>query len=884
MEMQLIDADYFLIGNSPVVRLFGKTHAGNSVCALINDYRPYFFIESEIIPETIEGVRSIEKVEALIPEGYHKNKKSLFKITLTNPQDVPRIRDSLSQKGISSFEADILFKYRYMIDKGLRGMNWIRFDGTRINSTRAKCACYEATNINPIEREENAKLRYMAIDIECLTTGDRVPMANKDPIIMISFAFMPAYSGKNTFVLLAKPFSGNGAKGFSCEKDLLEEFLRIMDDYDPDVITGYNINTFDLPFILERLRKYKLPTNFGRADKNASILGMSQTFIIPGRVVVDPYPILKRDPWVKFLRYDLNTVSKELLGDTKHEVEYKEMEKLWNSNHRDLTRFVEYARKDAELSLRLVIEKGLLDKFFELAKISGLLLQDTFGGQTRRIETMLLHEFKRLSFVMPKLPNKEDMIKRTREREKKGLKGATVLEPYKGLHAEGCILVLDFKSLYPSIMRTYNISPDTVIVKETKEKYIESPTGARFINPETHKGIFPDILTKLTKTRSSIKKEMRQAKGNKKRILNAKQLALKDMSNSFYGYTGYTRARLYMIDVANSITAYGRKNLEKTKKLIEEKFPVKVIYADTDSAFVKTDIKNLDKVKALGEDISKYVTDSLPGKLELEFEKIYRTFLILSKKRYAGWKFEYNNGWQDGIDMKGIETVRRDWCPLVSEVMNEVLVTILKEGDLKKAIKTVQSVIEKLKNNEIPLEKLTIIKGITKKVDSYEGILPHIELARKLTRRNPLNAPKVGDRIGFVIIRGNQLLSKRAEDPKYATENGLSIDSNYYINSQLFPPIERIFSSVGVEKSEIFGEGRQTNLLTTNKKRNMKRDIDVEFSKKEKITVPVGGWEEFICESCNKSYRRMPLTGTCGCGGRLLISYHGNLGTKIMIK
>ena len=182
------------------------------------------------------------------------------------------------------------------------------------------------------------------------------------------------------------------------------------------------------------------------------------------------------------------------------------------------------------------------------------------------------------------------------------------------------------------------------------------------------------------------------------------------MSNSFYGYTGYIRARLYMMDVANSITSYGRMNLEKMKQIIEKNYSYRVIYADTDSAFVKTDIKNLDDAKALGEKISKDVTESLPGQLILEFEKIYRTFLILSKKRYAGWKFEYSDGWKDGIDMKGIETVRRDWCPLVSKVMNEVLVTILKEGDLKRAIEIVKEVVEKLRRNEVPMEDLTVVK------------------------------------------------------------------------------------------------------------------------------------------------------------------------------
>jgi DNA polymerase I len=386
----------------------------------------------------------------------------------------------------------------------------------------------------------------------------------------------------------------------------------------------------------------------------------------------------------------------------------------------------------------------------------------------------------------------------------------------------------------------------------------------------------------LLEARSETKKLMKTKTGDEKRILNATQLALKDMSNSFYGYTGYVRARLYMIDVANSITSYGRENLVKTKKLIEENFNVKVLYADTDSAFLKTNIKDLDEAKDLGEKIGKFVSEQLPGCLELAFEKTYRTFLILTKKRYAGWKFELtDDGWKDSIDMRGIETVRRDWCPLVSEVMNDVINIILKEGDVQKAIDKVKDVLNKLRKGEIPLEKLTIIKGITKSIDKYDGLLPHIELARKLLKRNPQEPPKIGDRLGFVIITGNQLLSKRAEDPLYVKKNNLQIDSDYYINNQVFPPLERIFNAVNVEKGEVFGSGRQASLgdIMSGTKKSRKHAIDLECKK-----VILEGWEEFMCQKCNKTYRRMPLQGICECGGEILISHNGSVGKKVVIK
>jgi len=1312
MKMQIIDIDYFLNNNKPVVRIFGKTEDGTSVCCMYDKLLPYFYIRLNGVSfdkaldemEKIKEIKDAQQVEKFIPFGYQKQKTKLVKVILLNPQDVPNIREKLLTLGIANevYEADIMFKYRFMVDNEIYGMQWVEIDAEPEQKTiKSKVRTYRINSLRPIEKQENTKLKYLAFDIECIPSDPKRPLdAKHDPIVMISISFSPEYKGQKDTVLIAKPYTSSDAKGFTNEKEMLEEFIRIVDSYDPDVLTGYNINSFDFPYIVERLKQNKIPANLGRADKDvfSRTYGITQEYVVTGRVVVDPYQILKRDPWVKFHRYDLNTVAKKLLNEEKIGVEYGEMAGMWNGGKEQLTRFIEYARKDAELSLKLVLNRRLLDKFFELSKISGLLLQDVFGGQTRRIEIMLLHEFRKREFVMPESPSGQVLQKRLRERKTNELKGATVLEPQKGLHAEGCIIVLDFKSLYPSIMRTYNISPDSVLLDRKDVQNIKchkSPAGAYFVDSSVYQGIFPYVLTKLLETRGTIKRLMKTKSGEEKRILNAKQLALKDISNSFYGYTGYVRARLYMIDVANSITGYGRDNIEMTKKLVEDNFDVKVVYGDsitrdrfvtllnnknfievknieelfeqhknrifktpdgkerilldgykaltinqetkeavwanikeiirhktnkkiyrvsqkfgetvvtedhsiitdnkgvleetrplqlrdrrmvkvenipetpkitridlyeflkdyvyeheykgriklarfqcddnyvwfgwanrkipikirrfmnidseefnalckligayiaegssstmetttrygcsiacsdikwlqelqeayqllfedggscivqssqgirelsygdkkilyedktyklqmmnslaaaifkvlcgqksynkkipgfmfhvpidkqnimlqhmlkgdgyieksrrysdryklnnfrydtkslnlasclsllltlhgkkhtikfrrnkkvyrittcskynnnlrttiseevydryvydlsvdgshmfvdacgqillhnTDSLFVKTTKINLDEVEALGKQISKFVTDNLPGYLELEFEKIYRTFLILSKKRYAGWKFERADGtWQDEIEMRGIETVRRDWCSLVSETMMEVLSIILKEGDLQKSIQCVKDILDKLRAGKIPLEKLTIIKGITQSLDTYKGILPHIELARKLAERNPYDPPKVGDRIGFVIVKGNQMLSKRAEDPRYVEENKIPIDSDYYIQSQLFPPIERIFSAVGIERSEVLGNGHQTRLgdMLLGRKRTMKHEINIDYSSKT-----LEGWEEFVCKKCSKSYRRMPLQGICECGGELLISYHGSVGGKISL-
>ncbi len=897
MRVQVLDADYIMNNNRPIVRLFGKKEDGSSVCLFYDGFYPYFYVRGDI--EQIKGilkeyngeVRAIEEVKAFPSMGFQPEPSTFYKITITTPSKTPEIRNKLESFGVRCYEADILFKYRFLIDFDINGMDWIEVDAKQVQSSISKVPTYEINNIKKVDVQENAPMRYLSFDIESFMKNEKIDDYVNNEIILISINFYPEYRGKKSLVLSARPIGGKDTIGLNDEKEMLQKFLDIIDDYDPDIITGYNIENFDIPFVIGRMKYFGIQPYLGRTiDKQAYVrkFAASSTASIIGRVVVDPYVIIKRDPYMKFIRYDLSTVAEALVGDKKMDVAHSEINDLWNGSPSDRSRLAEYCRKDSELALRIVIEKKLLDKFFELSKLSGVLLQDSMAGQTLRIETKIMHEFKKRNFIMMPKPSDSESRRREMEKKEKELKGATVLEPVTGLHADTCTVVLDFKSLYPSLIRTFNICPTTIILDKKYEKFPHhtSPVGAKFVEPDVRKGVIPHILGELLETRFAIKKAMKKEKDKKRHdFLNAKQLAIKIMANSFYGYMGYVRSRLYKIDIANSITSYGRENIQKTKRLVESTFGVKVIYGDTDSVFIETKTKNIDEAAEQARKMAKFVSDQLPGYLELDFDKLYRTFLILTKKRYAGWKFDEvpGGGWKDKIDMKGIETVRRDWCPLVTSVMNKILKIILMEGDVKRSIDIVRKTIDELKSGKIDVEKLTVVKGITKSPEKYDGMLPHIELAKKMARRNPAEAPKVGDRIGFVIIKGNQMLSKRAEDPKYVKAHNIQIDSEYYINNQLLPPIERIFEAIGVSRNELIGHGRQVNMfdIINKRKRHLNHKIDVEFSKQEtpKKEEKLDGWEEFVCSKCGKSFRRMPLSGKCDeCGGEVIISSRGSAG------
>ena len=205
---------------------------------------------------------------------------------------------------------------------------------------------------------------------------------------------------------------------------------------------------------------------------------------------------------------------------------------------------------------------------------------------------------------------------------------------------------------------------------------------------------------------------------------------------------------------------------------------MKVVYGDTDSVMVKiSKAKSPEEAFKIGQDLEKKINKVLENKITIKIENVFKTLLILSKKRYAGISVEPNpNGiWKEKTVMKGIETVRRDWCDLTGSTLNRVLDIILREQNPKKALNYVKEIISDLDNNKIPLEKLVITKSISKSLKQYKGIMPHVEVMKKMQKRDISTAPSIGDRVPYVIISGSQLTSKRAEDPDYVKENGLKI-------------------------------------------------------------------------------------------------------------
>jgi DNA polymerase I len=883
MIFQILDANYtYDSERRPLVQLFGSTEEGRSVTCRVSGFRPYFYagVEEGCLDQAASDLREmgleVEAIERYEPIGYQTTPKKMLKITTKDPKEVRSLRERVREvSGVKAvYETDILFRNRFMIDCGLGGMGWVdanlpewvqgQEQGQELRHVEAPIISFES--LSPVQRDANAPLRYMSFDIECLPNKGEMPKSDVSPVILISMAFEPEYKGQKDLVLVGKRIDCQRSDIEECEDeyDLISRFISIIRDYDPDIIAGYNSNEFDFPYLEGRARRLNINIRAGREGSSWYIrkIVSSSNVSVTGRVVVDLLPIIRSSFSLK--QYTLRNAAAELLKMKKYDVDPKEIETIWNEGGEGLRRFISYSRRDAVLAQKLLLDLRLMDKYIALSRASGSLLQDIVnGGQSGMVESLLLRRFREQNRVVPPKPDADVSDERYMESDE--LKGGAVLDPAKGLLED--VVILDYKSLYPTIMMAHNLCYSTVIIgnasgKGSKDQIdhididhidhaITSPSGGKFVPPEVFPGIVPGVLRELLDQRTNTKRLMKKAGEDERRFLDAKQYAMKILLNSFYGYSGYARARLYSLAVANAVTSFGRENILKTKSILDDigsvyvaqgkavfekeldfgrpsarRFDLSVVYGDTDSVFVRLQPSvgevSMQDAQLIGKKIAETVTSSLPEPMELVFEAFARRAIFLTKKRYALWVFEpVGEEWKDRIKVRGMETVRRDWCELTSKTLKRCLELVLKEGKVDEAKEHVISVIERLQNIDLQndpqlIDDLTLTRKYTKGTASYKNKQPHIQLVEKIRKRGGA-VPGVGDRVPFVIIRGKGrkkgLFVDRAEDPGYVLEKNIPLDTEYYIEKQILPPVLRIFETFGINRTKLCQDVRQSSLL-----------------------------------------------------------------------
>jgi DNA polymerase delta subunit 1 len=860
----------------PIVRLYGVTEVGNSVLAHIHGFTPYFICtiprsfdpahcgafrkaldqmvasqrknSRESILQHVLSVTIIERQSLL---GYHgkEGKRQFLKIHVAMPTLVPRARRVLEQgftcPGYGSlqyqtYESNVPYVLRFMIDNEIVGCNWIecpaatyklRRGNEKVGKSQIELdIVYNSIISHKPEGEwmKIAPLRILSFDIECMGRKGHFPEAEQDPVIQIANTVTVQGEdkprSKTIFVLNeTTPIVGVNVDVSTDERLLLTKWTNFVNEADVDVLTGYNIQNFDLPYILDRakaLNVLKSVSQLGRI-KNQDTTIREATFssaahgtrkdkecLIKGRTVFDMIKYMRRNH--KFSSYTLNNVSAHFLGQQKEDVHYSIISDLQRGSPDDRRRLAVYCLKDAYLPQKLMDKLYVMINYVEMARVTGVPLDFLNSrGQQIKVLSMLYRKCGPLGLIIPTMQRQQNSIQANGG---VAYEGATVIEPKRGYYRKP-IATLDFASLYPSIMQAHNLCYSTLLnpteAKQLdKSQYSITPNGYYFIKPEVKKGILPEILEELLAARKIAKKDMKAAKDPLTRgVMNGRQLALKVSANSVYGFTGATVGQLPCLPISSSVTAYGREMIDATKAKVEELYTIKngykhnaeVIYGDTDSVMIKFGCDDVATAIKMGEEAAPIVSSIFITPIKLEFEKVYCPYLLMNKKRYAGLYWTKPEKY-DKLDAKGIETVRRDNCGLTRQVVSTCLNKILVHGDVEGAIKYTKRTISKLLMNKIDISQLIISKSLSKSPDSddYKVRMAHVELARKLAKRDPATAPVVGDRVPYVMTQKGPRAKgyEKAEDPLYVLQNNLPIDTQYYLTNQLTKPLTRIFEPI----------------------------------------------------------------------------------------
>lgn len=867
-----------LIGPVPVIRLYGSTSKGQSVLAHVHGFTPYLYAllppsvdisddalvkmkialeqklkdrargEEKKIQTFVMGIEKEPGKQSLL--GYHHGTtRDFIKIYLAMPSVVPSVKRFFDEGFVvpvvgnvrgQTFESNVPFVLRFMIDGDINGADWLQLPvGTYSvrpqTEKTSRCTVEVDVFYNNVVKQPSvgqysgiAPVRILSYDIECQGRKGTFPDATIDPVIQIANTVTLQGSDqpiiRNVFTLnTCLPIVGAQVVCCATEEELLMKWRDFVCSCDPDIITGYNIDNFDMPYLLNRAKalekrsaQLKAFPDIGRirglravmkdTTFQSSAYGKRENIetTINGRVMFDVMPYMFRNH--KLSSYSLNSVSAEFLGQQKEDVHHSMIADLQMGSDADRRRLAVYCLKDAYLPQQLLNKLCIIVNYIEMARVTGVPVSFLLTrGQQIKVFSMLLRKCRRENLLIP-------AVARQAGGDDESYEGATVIDPKKSYY-QVPIATLDFASLYPSIMQAYNLCYSTLVshddlAKMSPDVYEKSPSGHIFVKNTVRKGILPQILDELLAARKRAKKDMAAATDPmEKAVQNGRQLALKISANSVYGFTGATVGQLPCVPIASSVTAYGRNLLLKTREFVESTYTVlngyphnaEVVYGDTDSVMVNFGYAGVAETMPAATKAADEVSAIFPRPIKLEFEKVYFPYLLMNKKRYAGLLWTNPDSY-DKMDCKGLETVRRDNCLLVRSMIDTCLRKILIDRDVPGAIDYAKGTIADLLQNKLDISMLVITKSLGKSADDadYSAKQAHVELAMRMRKRDAGSAPNVGDRVAYVIIQAAKGAPayEKSEDPVYVLENNLPIDTEYYLTNQLSNPLTRIFEPI----------------------------------------------------------------------------------------
>ncbi|XP_051464203.1 DNA polymerase alpha catalytic subunit isoform X2 [Apus apus] len=608
------------------------------------------------------------------------------------------------------------------------------------------------------------------------------------------------------------------------ERTLLGFFLAKIHKIDPDVVVGHNIYGFDLEVLLQRIHVSKVPhwSKIGRLRRsNMPKLGgrggFAERNAACGRMICDVEISAKE--LIRCKSYHLSELVRQILKTEKVTILPEEIQNMYSDSSR-LIYMLENTWMDAKFILQIMCELNVLPLALQITNISGNVMSRTMmGGRSERNEFLLLHAFNEKDYIVPdkqvfkKPPQKlvdededfEDQNKSKIGKKKAAYAGGLVLDPKVGFY-DKFILLLDFNSLYPSIIQEFNICFTTVqrLSSEAQKKaeVEEEEEIPELPDPSLEMGVLPKEIRKLVERRRQVKQLMKQPDLNPDLYLqyDIRQKALKLTANSMYGCLGFSYSRFYAKPLAALVTHKGREILMHTKEMVQ-KMNLEVIYGDTDSIMINTNSTNLEEVFKLGNKIKSEV-NKLYKLLEIDIDGVFKSLLLLKKKKYAALTVEPTG---DGKyvtkqELKGLDIVRRDWCDLAKETGNYVISQILSDQPRDVIVENIQRRLIEIGENvikgQIPVNQFEINKALTKDPQDYpdKKSLPHVHVAMWINSQGGRKV-KAGDTVSYIICQDGSDLSasQRAYAPEQLQkQDNLTIDTQYYLSQQIHPVVARI--------------------------------------------------------------------------------------------
>jgi DNA polymerase-2 len=764
----ILQPTYQVRDQRPVVQLFGRLEDGPPFLVEDDRFRPYLFVRTRdvgslgAVPGMTIDVKDLRDLDGL----------PVARVVLPLPSAVPALRDRLRSAGVPTFEADVRFAYRYLIDHGIRA------------SASIEGAAEERPGglllfRNPVLRAASARpaLQVLSLDLETTPDASR----------LLSVA-LAGCGTEEVHLVGRRPVAG--AVVHDDERRLLGALLARVRELDPDVLLGWNVVDFDLRVLARRASALRVSGGLGRVPGR---IGFEQdrTFTrqgradVPGRMVLDGVGLV-RDA-MRLEDYRLDTVARAVLGrgkriDRDAPDAAAEIQRMYEH---DPAALVAYNLEDARLALEIVVKEGLLDLTLERSLLSGMQL-DRVGASIASFDQIYLPELRRRGIVAPNVNT---------ERPGVLVQGGAVLDSVPGFFRN--VAVFDFKSLYPSLIRTFNLDPLAhARARRDGGPAIEAPNGARFARDDA---ILPALLDGFLARR-----EVAKQRGDR----HADQ-AIKIMMNALFGVLGATACRFFDGEIANAITTFGQQTLHWTRAAFEQAgFPV--LYGDTDSVFVKLSdddggARAQDEARTLRAHVEQTIVERVRAayqvepRLTLELEHVLERFFMPrvrsgaggSKKRYAGWV-------DGGLLVVGLESVRRDWPAVARRLQEGMLTRAFHDED---PLPFVTDLVARVRAGELDHE-LVYVKRVRKgALERYTAATPpHVQAARKA-------GTLFGSVIRYVITRDGP------EPVLPGRPLPAGIDRAHYVERVLRPIADAILPELGHDFDEAIGKPRQLQLL-----------------------------------------------------------------------